>query len=81
MPLNISITHIQLHIYGFSYMVGMFSSSEYGDVLEKRGAPVRIPCNYDSTELFKSAYKVVQTARLHQRMHFYISFAFVNTIG
>ncbi len=33
------------------------------------------------TKKFKSAYKEVKKAWLHQQMHFYISFAFVNTIG
>ncbi len=30
---------------------------------------------------FKSAYKEVEMARLHQQMYFYISYAFVNTTG
>ncbi len=55
--------------------------TEYGDVLSRRGAPVRISCNHGSTKQFKSAYKAVEMARLHQQISFYISFAFVNTIG
>ncbi len=54
---------------------------EYGDVLRRRGAPVRILCIHSLIEQFKSAYKEVEMARLHQQIHFYISFAFVNTIG
>ncbi len=53
----------------------------YGDVLRKQGTPVRNPCNHGSTEQFKSAYKEVEMARLHQQIRFYISFALVNTIA
>ncbi len=55
--------------------------TEYGDVLWRRGALVRIPCNHGSTKQFKSAYKAVEITRLHIQIHFYISFAFINTIG
>ncbi len=47
----------------------------------RRGAPVQILCNHGLTKQFKSAYKEVEPSRLHQQIHFYISFAFVNTIG
>ncbi len=39
--------------------------TEYGYVLRRRGAPVRIPCNHGSTKQFKSAYEGVEMARLH----------------
>ncbi len=55
--------------------------TEYGDVFRRRGAPVRILCNHGSTEQFNSANKEGEMARLHQQRSFYISFAFVNTIG
>ncbi len=42
---------------------------------------LRILCNHGSTKQFKSAYKEVEMARLHQQIRFYISFAFINTIG
>ncbi len=54
---------------------------EYGDVLRRQGALVRIPCNHGSIKQFKSACKEVQMTQLHQHIRFYISFAFVNTIG
>ncbi len=37
--------------------------------------------NHGWTKQFKSAYKEVQIAWLHQQIRFYINFAFVNTIG
>ncbi len=73
------------HTYPASYlwvfMDGKFvrDLTEYGDVLMRRGALVRIPCNHGSTKQFKSVYKEI--ARLHQQIRFYISFAFDNIIG
>ncbi len=79
---NFSIAHIKPRIYGFSWTISLFSSSRSTET-RRRGAPVQIQCNinHGSTKQFKSAYKEVEMARLHQQIRFYISFAFVNTIG
>ncbi len=75
------------HTYPASYLWvfidGKFvrDLTEYGDVFRRRGAPVQILCNHGSTKQFKSANKEVEISRLHQQIRFYISFAFVITIG
>ncbi len=42
----------------------------YGDVLRRRGAPIRIPCNHGLKKQFKSAYKGGEMVRLHQQIRF-----------
>ncbi len=72
MLLNVSITHLQLHIYGFSITVDLFGVQTYlrGEELVQR--------NRSNLQQF---YAEVQIARLHQLICFYISFAFVTNIG
>ncbi len=68
MLLSISITHIQLHIYGFSLLVRLFGSSQSTE--KYLGGEDRIPCNHSPTKQFKSAYKEFEMARLHQQIYF-----------
>ncbi len=60
-----------------SYLLVFIDSKFVWQLMEYRD----IPCIHGSTEQFKSAYKEVEMARLYQQICFYISFAFVNTIG
>ncbi len=39
------------------------------------------PCETTVQQNSSNPHKEVKIARLHQQMHFYITFAFVNTIG
>ncbi len=68
MLLNVSITHIQLHIYGFSWMVGLFSSSRSTETY-LRGEDL---CNYGSTKQIKSHhfYCHITTAHVSWRVKF-----------
>ncbi len=82
MLLNVSIVHIQLHIYGFSWTVSLFGSSRSTETY-LGGKELRFE--------FREITVRQSSSNLHIRMlkwHgcinkyvFYISFAFVNTIG
>ncbi len=61
MLLSVSITHIQLHIYGFSLTVSLFGSSRTTETY-LGGEDSR--SNHSSTKQFKSAYKEVEMAHL-----------------
>ncbi len=68
MLLNISITHIQPRIYGFSYTVSLFGSSQRMDTYlggKELQLESRRNVKHGSTKQFKSAYKEVEMAWLH----------------
>ncbi len=66
--------------YYFLYSVGLLGSSHImeldlrGEVLRNESSETTVPQN--SSNL----HKEVKMARLHQQIHFYTSFAIVNTI-
>ncbi len=81
MLLNVSITHIQVHIDGFLLMVNLFCSSRSTQTY-LRSEELRLESHVTTVQQNSSnLHKEVQIAWLHQQVQFYISFAFVNTIG
>ncbi len=82
MLLNVSIVHIQLHIYGFSRTVNLFCSSQNMETYlggeELRFESRFIMFRQNSSNLH------VRKLKWHgciNKYFFYISFPFVNTIG
>ncbi len=81
MLLNVSITHIQLRIYGFSLIVSLFGSSRSTETYLGGEELQFESCVITVRQSSSNLHKEVEMARLHQQIRFYISFSFVNTIG
>ncbi len=81
MLLIVSITHIQLLIYGFSQTVSLFGSSLSMETY-LGGQDLWFESHVITVwQSSSNLHYEVEMARLHQQIHFYISFAFVNSIG
>ncbi len=74
-------SHIQFHMHAFSNSVGLLGSS-HDTALHLGDEELRYkPSETTVQQNCSNPHKEDKRARLHQQMHFYITFAFVNTIG
>ncbi len=68
-------------MHEFSNSVGLLGSSR-NTALHLGDEELRYESHETTVQQNSSnPHKVVKRARLHQQMHFYITFAFVNTMG